>query len=98
MNRLHILSLLGALAFPWFGSAQIDWARVERSSEQHLRPLLQGRQIFPSWIGLGEAFYYHFRTPEDPAYTLRWAQSHEGSPATISRGLRQAVPPALGRW
>ncbi len=81
MNRLHILSLLGALAFPWFSSAQIDWARVERSSEQHLRPLLQGRQIFPSWIGEGEAFYYHFRTPEGKIqHTLYDGRSHTKAP------------------
>ena len=81
MNKLHILSLLGALVFPWLGSAQIDWARVERSSEQHLRPLLQGRQIFPSWIGQGEAFYYHFRTPEGKIqHTLYDGRSHTKAP------------------
>lgn len=64
MTLSRLLLTACALALPLSSSAQIDWSRVERSSEQHLRPLLQGRQVFPSWIAGSSDFYYHFLSPE----------------------------------
>lgn len=63
-HPIRLLVYLASLLLSPLASAQIDWARVERSSEAHLRPILLGRQIFPNWIKDGEAFYYHFRSPE----------------------------------